>query len=189
MSVYQKPNSPFLFDSVTGHICGIKQEDGSETFFMLSSGAVGTPINGVQATLTSDMTNENADITLTAVDFGAGGNSISVVYINPGAEAALSVTVAGNAITVNLASSADPAITSTAAQVVEAINEHAEASLLVLATYEGSGAGVVNAKSVASLTGGVTVTPGEIGSMRHKADGSVLYRKISAQVWKSVAMS
>ncbi len=79
-----------------------------------------------------------------------GGNDITVAFVNPGAnDAPLSVSVAGNTITVNLATNAEGAIVSTAAQVVAAINAHAGASALVEAyTYRGNaGAGVVAAAS------------------------------------------
>ncbi len=73
-----------------------------------------------------------------------GGNDISVELVDPGAASQpLSVTVDGNAITVNLATNAGGARTSTAAHVVAAIN--AEAGNLVRAyTYRGNaGNGVV----------------------------------------------
>ncbi|RIQ29599.1 M14 family zinc carboxypeptidase [Jiangella rhizosphaerae] len=73
-----------------------------------------------------------------------GGNDISVELADPGvASSALDVTVDGDAITVHLATDAAGVVTSTAAQVVAALN--AEAGTLIRAyTYRGdAGAGVV----------------------------------------------
>lgn len=81
-----------------------------------------------------------------------GGNDITVTFAGPAAaDQPLSVSVAGNAITVHLASDASGAATSTAAQVVAAINAHPAASALVNAyTYRGNaGSGVVQAGSAA----------------------------------------
>ena len=110
------------------------------------------------ATLTTDMTNATADITLTAVTAGAEGNDISVAYVDPsGNDQALAVVVSGKAITVNLATGPAGAITSTAALVKAAINASAAASALVTAEDEGTGTGVVNAVAAANLTGGTDV--------------------------------
>jgi hypothetical protein len=82
-----------------------------------------------------------------------GGNDISVTVLNPGsANQPLSVTVAGNDITVNLATDAAGAATSTAAQVVAALNASA-GSLVKSYTYRGNaGAGVVAPAARTMLT-------------------------------------
>lgn len=75
-----------------------------------------------------------------------GGNDLHLETRNPGTpNSPLSVTVTGNDITVSLATDAAGALTSTAAQVVAAINASQPASALVTAsTYRGNaGAGVV----------------------------------------------
>ncbi len=86
-----------------------------------------------------------------------GGNDISVELANPGAaNAALSVTVAGKAIRVNLATDAAGAVTSTAAQVVAALNATA-GSLVRAYTYRGSaGTGVVAPAPRTSLSDGLS---------------------------------
>ena len=86
-----------------------------------------------------------------------GGNDISVELANPGAaNAALSVTVAGKAIRVNLATDAGGAVTSTAAQVVAALNAGA-GSLVRAYTYRGSaGTGVVAPAPRTSLSDGLS---------------------------------
>lgn len=74
-----------------------------------------------------------------------GGNGITGQVVTPGApNSPLSVTMAGNALTVSLATDAAGAATSTAAQVVGAINANADAAALLRAfTYRGNaGAGV-----------------------------------------------
>ena len=73
---------------------------------------------------------------------GANGNTISIWHRNPStSDAALGVTVDGNAITVSLATGPDGAVTSTAADVVAAIAASPEASALVAAsTADGTAA-------------------------------------------------
>lgn len=86
-----------------------------------------------------------------------GGNDISVQLTDPGAaDAPLSVSVSGDVVTVSLATGATGAVTSTAKQVVDAINASPQAGALVKAyTYRGStGTGVVSATS-ADLTDGL----------------------------------
>ncbi|SCF33849.1 Chitobiase/beta-hexosaminidase C-terminal domain-containing protein [Micromonospora viridifaciens] len=84
-----------------------------------------------------------------------GGNDLTMALVNPGAaNAPLTVGVAGKAVTVSLATNGSGAITSTAAQVVAAINGNADAAkLLTASTYRGNaGSGVVAAAAVTKLT-------------------------------------
>ncbi|MER6178079.1 hypothetical protein ABT130_43185, partial [Streptosporangium sp. NPDC001681] len=69
-----------------------------------------------------------------------GGNDISVALVKPdAASAALSVSVSGKDVVVNLGTGASGAVNSTAAQVVTALNGNAAASaLLTAATYRGN---------------------------------------------------
>src|SRR5215210_5051347 len=63
-----------------------------------------------------------------------GGNGITAEFRNPGIpNAPLSVTVTGNDIVVSLGTNATGGLSSTGAQVVDAINSHAGASQLVVA--------------------------------------------------------
>lgn len=99
----------------------------------------------------------NTGITYTAVAAGEAGNNIRIKYINPGdVSQALAITVVGNDISVSLATDANGDITSTAADVVTAINGDANASTLVTAAdASGSdGSGVLTAKAVTYLSGG-----------------------------------
>lgn len=75
-----------------------------------------------------------------------GGNDITIQAVRPSAaNSPLSVSVSGKHVEVSLATNATGTNTSTAAQVVQAINNHAAASELVMAyTYRGStGTGVL----------------------------------------------
>jgi hypothetical protein len=84
-----------------------------------------------------------------------GGNDLTAAFVNPGvANAPLSVSVAGNDLTVNLATNAAGELSSTAAQVVAAINAHPAASQrLVATTYRNNaGAGVVAARTRVNLS-------------------------------------
>ncbi|MFD2762856.1 M14 family metallopeptidase [Micromonospora eburnea] len=85
-----------------------------------------------------------------------GGNEISVELVNPGAAGRpLSVSVTGKDIRVSLATNASGALTTTAAQVVAALNANA-GSLVRAYTYRGdAGAGVVAATARTALTDGL----------------------------------
>lgn len=102
-------------------------------------------------------------VTYTAKSAGTAGNSIRVAHVNPGtANAALSVTVSGNDITVNLATdnATTPAVTSTAAQVRDAVNASAAASALVGATLAGDGTGTAVTQVLTALAGGAGTSYG-----------------------------
>ncbi|GAB3060932.1 M14 family zinc carboxypeptidase [Intrasporangium mesophilum] len=84
-----------------------------------------------------------------------GGNDLSIALVNPGAASSpLSVSVTGKAVTVTLATNGSGALSSTAAQVVSAINANPSANaLMVASTYRGNaGAGVVAAAASTRLT-------------------------------------
>ena len=127
-----------------------------------------------------------------------GGNDVTVELRNPGGNGLpLGVTVAGKAITVSLATSDTGAVTSTAAQVVDAINALPEAtSLATAAKYRtNTGAGVVAATAVTKLSdflkapasyprGPQTVQMLRIGSHRDGSKvGVFLYCQEHAREW------
>jgi hypothetical protein len=116
------------------------------------------PAAPIAAALTTSLTGNNNDITLTA-NPGAAGNNVSLTLVNPGSTASASVSVTGSAITVNLAY-ATGAITTTGAQLVALINGNAQAAALVSAANAASndGTGLVTALSVTSLSGGADWT-------------------------------
>lgn len=179
--------SPFLIDE-TGDIVAVRSADGTVTYLAFVIPTATTPVDGVQSSLTTDMTNANADITLTAVAYGSGGDRISVTYVDPSAnDAVLAVTVSGFDITVSLATNGSGTITSTADDVVTAIGASAAASALVTATAEGDGSGVVEAVAQAYLAGGVNVTAGPVGTLAF--DSSNIYIKDAAQNWVSAPLT
>lgn len=108
-----------------------------------------------KATITVDMTVANSDLTYTAVDFGTYYNDVTVTHVTAGNNTPLTVVVTAKAIVVNLATGATGTVTTTANHVVAAIAASPQASALVVATKEGTGAGLVNAAGAATLTGGV----------------------------------
>jgi hypothetical protein len=111
---------------------------------------------GTAASLTTALTGANNDLTYTARVAGLASESVTVRYVDPGAaSAALSVAVVGQAITVNLATNGSSVITSTAAQVRDAINGSAAASALVFAANAAAndGTGVVTALAATPLAG------------------------------------
>ncbi|MDA0170283.1 M14 family metallopeptidase [Solirubrobacter taibaiensis] len=94
-------------------------------------------------------------VVLTTNDWGhQGGDQVAAEVKNPGTNnAPLSVTVTGKDIVVNLATNASGAATSTAAQVVAAINASPAATALVsAATYRNSpGAAIVQPRAKVNL--------------------------------------
>ncbi|MGS2616268.1 M14 family metallopeptidase [Micromonospora sp. LZ34] len=86
-----------------------------------------------------------------------GGNDLSVELVDPGAaNTPLSVAVTGNAVRVTLGTDGAGTVTSTAAQVVAALNAGA-GSLLRAYTYRGSpGTGVVAPAARTQLTDGLS---------------------------------
>lgn len=93
------------------------------------------------------------DITYTSAN--AGGNNISVTYVNPGAvSSALAVTVTANDITVSLATNGSAAITSTATSIAGAVNASPAAFALVSASVSGIGTNIQTVQPKTFLTGG-----------------------------------
>ncbi|MEY2656079.1 MAG: hypothetical protein RLZZ524_3107 [Pseudomonadota bacterium] len=122
----------------------------------------GAPEDATQATINVNPTGNDNGLTFTARQYGAGGNAITVTYVDPGAnDAALAVTVAGNAIRVSLKTGVAGAIESTAAEVLAAIEAHGAANELVTVAIMTSdsgdgddGSGVVTAIASTALAGG-----------------------------------
>lgn len=133
----------------------------------------GAPVAPVQASLLVNPAGDENGLTYTAVAFGAAGNAISIEYRAQGAALApLSVSVDGDAIVVLLEmdDSETPAIVSTAADVLAAIEASTEASALVTVAIAASdtgsaddGSGVVTAMAVANLADGAGTGVGVAG--------------------------
>lgn len=113
---------------------------------------------GTAASLTTACAGANNDITYTAVTPGTGGNAVTIAYVVAGNNTVLSVAVVSSAITVNVATSGGGAATSTAAQVLAAVQASAPATALVSAALAAAndGTGVVAAFGAANLTGGLS---------------------------------
>ncbi|WP_353828794.1 M14 family metallopeptidase [Agromyces sp. SYSU T0242] len=140
-------------------------------------------------------------VVLTSLAWGhEGGNDLTIEYADPGqANSPLSVSVTGDAILVSLATNASGVLTSTAVQVVAAINASSAASLLVEAsTYRGNaGGGFVVAAGPESLADGLgapETTPREpfqvkalrIGKHRDGSKTGVLtYSQEHAREWQT----
>lgn len=108
------------------------------------------------AVLTTALTGTNNDLTYTSVAMSLAANDITVRYVVAGASTALTVSVTGTAITVNVATSSGSAATSTAALIAAAIAASAPATALVtVANAAGNdGTGVVTALAATNLAGG-----------------------------------
>ncbi len=94
------------------------------------------------------------DLTYTARAFGPSGDLINVTYVDPGAlSQALSVSVVGVDITVNLATDGAGVITSTATLIAAAIAASAPATALVSVAITGTGSNVQTAEAQTFLSG------------------------------------
>lgn len=125
------------------------------------------PTAPVKASVILDCTNDNADIVITAVEAGIVGNGIKVQLKDPsGNSKALTVDLVDDVIVVSLATGETGVITSTAAQIIAAINASLEARALVVAANATSsdGSGVVNAITATALAGGSAGSAGASGA-------------------------
>ncbi len=102
----------------------------------------------------------NAGLTYTAKTAGTAGNSITVAYVVSGNNTPLTVGVVGDAITVNVATGAGGAATSTATLIKAAIEGSGPATALVDVALVGDGTGVVSAVTATNLTGGLAAVAG-----------------------------
>ncbi len=141
----------------------LEVNEGTRTIRTVSTAVIGLvatapdALPGVAAEAVVPAIAANADVLITAAAVGTAGNQIRVQYVDPAANSeALAVSVSGNDITVTLATDASGEITSTANQVVTAINGSAEASALVTAANDAGndGSGLVNAVDFTTLAGG-----------------------------------
>lgn len=130
---------------------------------LLRSVAQGPPINAAIASLALTFAGDENDLLVTATNPGAAGNGVTLQLVGgAGTNPTLVVSVIGTTITVILRKT-DGVIQTLAHQLRTAINNHPEASLLVLVTPSGSdsygaGNGEVAALGATSLAGGVDGT-------------------------------
>lgn len=118
-----------------------------------------TASGGTRATLSTNLTGNNNDLTFTSTVQTTTGNSTTIAYVDPaGNNAVLSVSVTGSAITVNLATGVAGAITSTAAQIKTALDASVPAAALITTANKAAndGTGVVTAMTATALAGGIT---------------------------------
>lgn len=134
----------------------------------------GAPDASALAELDVNPAGDDNGLTFTAVAYGEAGNDISIAYVDPGTPlAALSVSVDGTAITVSLEtddSEPTPAILTTAAEVLAAIEAEPAADALVSVAIDASdtgegddGSGVVTEMETDLLEGGAGVGVGVAG--------------------------
>lgn len=128
-----------------------------------TNGAVipaGARVDEQAASLVTGVVGSNNAIRWTARDPGVGGNALRVALVVAGTSTALSVGVTAGVITVNVATDGGGAPTSTAAQVITAVQAHDEADALVTVANEGAstGAGIVAAVASTPLAGGTDET-------------------------------
>ena len=121
-------------------------------------GIVGTA-PGAQGATTAEVTVGNAPsgtgIVYTATEAGTSGNNIRIRYVNPGtASATLDATLVGNDIIANLATGADNQVTSTASDVLAAVNAIVAAPVTATLQEGSNGSGVARARNFVSLAGG-----------------------------------
>lgn len=180
-----------LTGNMTGNVIG-DLTGNAATATQAERVAGATPVNAKEASLTTALAGDNNDMTYTAVATGPDGNSITVEYIDPGADGALSVAVTGTAIAVTLAYGGG-GVTSKAADVKAAIDgTPAAAALVTVANAAGNtGAGLVAAMAATPLAGGVAGTVGAAGQVVY--DGTYLYVAVAAngatgKNWRRIAL-
>ncbi|EDY85339.1 phage tail sheath protein [gamma proteobacterium HTCC5015] len=112
---------------------------------------------GITATASIESTAADSTVVYTAATVGDAGNNITVQHIDPqDTDQALSISVTGSAITVSLATDSAGDIVSMADDIITAINAHATASTMVVASAATGedGTGVTEASAVTSLENG-----------------------------------
>lgn len=115
-------------------------------------------VKNIFASLTTALVGDNNDIKFTSKTLGTGGNAIEIKYVDPGTEGALAIGVVGTVITITLANSAVPAITTIASEIKTLIEATPAAHALVGITYPvgNDGSGIVTALAQTPLSGGIT---------------------------------
>jgi hypothetical protein len=113
------------------------------------------------ATLSQGNAVSHDAVVYTAVATGPDGNDVTIAYTAASASQALVVQVVGSAIEVQLATDAGGSPTSTAADIVAAVNGDAAASALVMAALPGAdpGTGIPTLVGPTHLAGGSATLP------------------------------
>lgn len=112
-----------------------------------------------EATYSTAFSGSNNDVTFKHSAGGTAGNSYTITLVDPAAASqSLAITVTGVEVSISLATDGSKNITTTASQLVSAINNSADCNFIdfVCELQAGeSGAGVVEALSEQSLAGGL----------------------------------
>jgi hypothetical protein len=166
---------------------------------LLLSGA-GAPDDAVRATAGVNPTGDDNALTFTARAYGASGNGITIAYVDPGAiSQSLAVSVNDQNVTVSLATNGGGTITSTAADVLAAINASGPASALMTVAINTAdtgtgddGSGVVTAMARAAFTSGAGTGIGRIkpGGLYIDTENGNVYRNsgtLAAPAWTQLA--
>lgn len=142
----------------------LEVDDGARPIRTVRSSVIGLVGTGNNDETAASVTigSGNAALKFTAKpEKGAAGNAIQIRAINPGTNnAALSVSVTANLITISLATDGSAAATSTASQVLAAVNASVAASALVTAALApaSTGASVYVVHAATNLAGGIDAT-------------------------------
>jgi hypothetical protein len=114
------------------------------------------PEGSVAATLTTALTGLNNDIVFTAAIVGEGGNAYIMTYADSGIDQVFAIVVTNTGIVITLATSHTDVITTTANDIVAAINVNASARVLMSAALAAGndGTGLVTALTATHLSGG-----------------------------------
>lgn len=116
-----------------------------------------------QASVTTTLSEANTNLKFTAVPLGVQGNGISITYTKPSSnDSALQVNVSNTDIEVSLATNSSGAVTTTANDILTAVNADSIANELILVSLaaNSTGVGVVSAMAKKSLSGGGTTATG-----------------------------
>jgi hypothetical protein len=159
----------------------------------------GAPVDAVQASLDRDPAGDDNALTFTAKDYGAGGNAITITYVDPGDnDQVLGIVVVGTDAVVNLATGVAGAIESTAAEILAEWEGTAPALALATVIIDTSdtgvaddGSGVVTALAEANFTSGAGTGIGSAlkGGVYSDLTNAKLYiqsGEVGAPVWKLV---
>lgn len=138
-------------------------------------------VNGIEtrASVATGVVGNNNAIRWTSKVPGEAGNLVAVVLQDPGGNnQPLSVSVSGSVVTVSLATDGAGAITSTAADVIAAVNVDGVASALVNGANEGAsdGSGVVAVVAETHLANGAGTPTGlddQVSNASIPSDGNV----------------
>jgi hypothetical protein len=149
------PTTLMSYDTAAEALAAIATETAGKR--ALASIVIGA--NSNFATLSTNLAGDDNDLVFTAKEplSGAAGNDITIAYVDPSAnDAELEIVVTGTDIVVNLATGVAGAITSTAADILAAIeaDEDADALVGVANKAANDGSGVVIALAETPLAGG-----------------------------------